>query len=206
MRVADGRPFSMGLDMQIEEIKVSELVPYDRNPRKNDQSVDKVAESIREFGFRVPIVIDKDNVIVAGHTRLKAAKKIGMKTVPCVRADDLTEEQVRAYRLADNKVGEDSEWDFNELGEELGNIFDLDMGRFGFNLVSDDDSFGDTFTLPDGDKNEIVQMTFTLHERQKELIEDAMNRIEDTPETFGNTNKNGNRLYEVVRQWAEQRM
>lgn len=191
--------------MQIEEISTAALVPYDRNPRKNEKSVGKVAESIKEFGFKVPIVIDKDNVVVCGHTRLKAAKKLGLKTVPCIRADDLSEGQIRAFRLADNKVGEESEWDFNELGEELGEMFDLDMGRFGFDLVGDSEEFSDTFSLPDGDKPEIVQMTFTLHERQKELVEYALGLIEETPETFGNTNKNGNALYEVIRQWAERK-
>lgn len=191
--------------MQIEEISTGALAPYDRNPRKNDKSVGKVAESIKEFGFKVPIVIDKDNVVVCGHTRLKAAQKLGLKTVPCIRADDLSNEQIKAYRLADNKVGEDSEWDFNRLGEELGEVFNLDMGRFGFDLVGDSDEYGDTFSLPDGDKPEIVQMTFTLHEKQKELIEYAMGLIDETPETFGNTNKNGNALYEVIRQWAELR-
>lgn len=191
--------------MQIEEISTAKLVPYDGNPRKNDKSVGKVAESIKEFGFKVPIVIDKDNVVVCGHTRLKAAKKLGLKTVPCIRADDLSEGQIRAFRLADNKVGEESEWDFNKLGEELGEMFDLDMGRFGFDLVGDSEEFGDTFSLPDGDKPEIVQMTFTMHERQKELVEYALGLIEETPETFGNTNKNGNALYEVIRQWAGQK-
>ena len=120
--------------MQIEDIKIGDIIPYDKNPRKNDMSVDKVAASIKEFGFKVPIVIDKDNVVVCGHTRLKAAKKLKLESVPCVRADDLTEEQIKAYRLADNKVGEESEWDFDLLGEELGDIFDIDMGDFGFDL------------------------------------------------------------------------
>lgn len=118
--------------MQIEMISVSDLVPYEKNPRKNDRSVDKVAESIREFGFKSHVVIDRHNVVVCGHTRLKAAKKLKLKTVPCIRADALTDEQIRAYRLADNKVGEDSEWDIDLLDEELADIFDLDMGRFGF--------------------------------------------------------------------------
>ena len=118
--------------MQIEMISVNDLVPYEKNPRKNDQSVDKVAESIREFGFRSPVVIDRHNVVVCGHTRLKAAKKLKLQTVPCIRADDLTDEQIRAYRLADNKAGEDSEWDMDLLDEELADIFDLDMERFGF--------------------------------------------------------------------------
>ena len=99
--------------MQIAEKKLKDLIPYDKNPRKNDMPVDKVAESIKQFGFKVPVVIDQNNVIVCGHTRFKAAKKLKLDTVPCVVADDLTEEQIKAYRLADNKVGEDSEWDMD---------------------------------------------------------------------------------------------
>ena len=94
--------------MKIIEMQLKDLRPYERNPRRNDSSVDAVAESIKEFGFNVPIVIDKDNIIVCGHTRFKAAKKLKLKSVPCVIKDDLTEEQIKAYRLADNKVGENS--------------------------------------------------------------------------------------------------
>lgn len=117
--------------MEIVELRLDELIPYDNNPRKNDEAVDAVALSISAFGFRVPIVIDKDNVIIAGHTRLKAAKKLGLSTVPCVRADDLTDDQVRAFRLADNKVSELAEWDFSKLEAELEAI-DFDMEMFGF--------------------------------------------------------------------------
>ena len=92
--------------MQVKEIKIEELVPYANNPRHNDGAVEAVANSIREFGFKVPIVIDKDNVIVAGHTRLKAAEKLGLEKVPCIVADDLTPEQINAFRLADNKTAE----------------------------------------------------------------------------------------------------
>ena len=90
---------------------------YEKNPRKNDNAVEYVANSIKEFGFQQPIVIDKDGVIVAGHTRYKASKKLGLEKVPCIIADDLTDEQIKAYRLADNKVSEKSEWDFDLLGE-----------------------------------------------------------------------------------------
>ena len=117
--------------MNIEELRVDEIFPYENNPRKNDDAVDAVALSISSFGFRVPIVIDKDNIIIAGHTRLKAAKKLGLTTVPCVRADDLTDDQVRAFRLADNKTGELAGWDFAELERELEKI-NMDMGLFGF--------------------------------------------------------------------------
>ena len=120
--------------MTIVEKKLSEIRPYENNPRRNDAAVDYVANSIREFGFKVPIVLDADGVIIAGHTRYKAAKKLGMKSVPCVMADDLSPAQVKAYRLADNKVGELAEWDFDLLDIELGDITDLDMTEFGFDL------------------------------------------------------------------------
>ena len=99
--------------MNIIEIEVNSLKEYKKNPRQNDDAVEYVAESISEFGFKVPIIIDKNNTIVAGHTRLKAAKKLGMETVPCIIADDLTEEQINAFRLADNKVSEFSSWDLS---------------------------------------------------------------------------------------------
>jgi len=121
--------------MNIIEMKLSDLKPYEKNPRKNDASVPKVMESIKQFGFKVPIVIDKDNVIVTGHTRFKASQKLGLKTVPCVIADDLTPEQIKAYRLADNKVSEFSVWDYELLAGELGELGDMfDMGELGFNL------------------------------------------------------------------------
>ena len=119
--------------MDILNLGLEEIKPYEKNPRNNDNAVDAVAASIREFGFKVPIIIDKDNIIVAGHTRYKAAKKIGLKTVPCIKADDLTDEQVKAFRLADNKVSEQAEWDFDLLNEELETIT-MDMEQFGFEM------------------------------------------------------------------------
>lgn len=124
--------------MNLIDVDINKLIPYANNPRKNDGAVDSVANSIREFGFKVPLVIDKENNVVCGHTRLKAAKKLGLKTVPCVIADDLTEEQIKAFRLADNKVGELAEWDFDLLGEELDGIFDIDMSEFGFDSDFDE--------------------------------------------------------------------
>ena len=124
-------------DLVIKYLPTDDLIPYANNPRRNDAAVDKVAASIKEFGFRVPIVLDADNVIVAGHTRLKAAKKLGLKSVPCVVADDLTEDQIKAYRLADNKVSELAEWDFELLDIELDDI-DLDMSQFGFELEDEE--------------------------------------------------------------------
>ena len=124
--------------MDVIEKKLKDIKPYEKNPRKNDSAVDAVANSIREFGFKVPVVIDKDGVIVCGHTRYKAAKKLKLDTVPCVIADDLTEEQIKAYRLADNKVSELAEWDIDLLGEELDGIFDIDMSDFGFDFAEDE--------------------------------------------------------------------
>lgn len=125
--------------MQVQSIKISEVKPYDKNPRKNDDGVEAVANSIKEFGWQQPIVVDKDNVIIVGHTRYKAAKKLGMKEVPVVVANNLTPEQVKAYRLADNKTGELTDWDMSLLDDELGDIADIDMSDFGFNLDLDDD-------------------------------------------------------------------
>ena len=120
--------------MQIYDKRLDEIKPYENNPRHNDNAVDAVANSIREFGFKVPIVVDSDGVIVAGHTRYKAAQKLGLQTVPCLVADDLNEEQINAFRLADNKVGELATWDLDTLKVELDNIGEIDMSEFGFSL------------------------------------------------------------------------
>ena len=124
--------------MQTIDIDIGRVIPYENNPRYNENAVDAVARSIEEFGFQQPIVVDKDYVIIVGHTRHKAAKRLGLETVPCVVADHLTEEQVRAYRLADNKVGELAKWDFYKLDVEMEGIENIDMGDFGFDLGSVD--------------------------------------------------------------------
>jgi site-specific DNA-methyltransferase (adenine-specific) len=141
-------------DIKIVYKQVSELAPYENNPRQNESAVDAVAASINDFGFKVPIIIDKDNTIVAGHTRLKAAMKLGIERVPCIVADDLTDEQVRAFRLVDNKVGELAEWDFTMLDEELASIDSIDMSAFGFNAEEIDwseveDLHEDTYEPPE---------------------------------------------------------
>lgn len=137
--------------MEIQERSLVDIRPYEKNPRRNDDAVKYVAESIKEFGFRVPIVIDCDGVIVAGHTRYKAAKELGIEKVPCIVADDLTPKQIKAFRLADNKVAEKATWDFNLLNTELEDLFDFDMTEYGFISqedlmldVNDDDFLQDT--------------------------------------------------------------
>ena len=140
--------------MTVKEFKIEDLKPYENNPRYNDTAVEYVANSINEFGFKVPIVVDKNNVIVAGHTRLKAAEKLGLKTVPCIVADDLTPEQVQAFRLADNKTAEIAEWDFDLLARELDELNGvIEMSDFGFNEIEEeleqlDDTYTNTINIP----------------------------------------------------------
>lgn len=197
--------------MNIIEKRIDELIMYENNPKiHTDEQIDKIAKSIElTKGLRQPIVIDKNNVIVVGHGRVQAAMQLGYETVPCELADDLTDEEIRAYRLIDNELAK-GESDLDLLKQELASFNDIDMGEF-FDDIDEfadikADDFGDSFSLPDGDKPEIVTMTFTLHNEQKGLIDYAMSLvIDDVQETCGNTNKNGNALYEVVRQWAEQR-
>lgn len=193
--------------MNIIEVPVDKLIPYENNPRIiSEEAVDVVAASIEAFDFQQPIVIDKNYVAIAGHTRLKAAKQLGLETVPCKIADELNDAEAAAYRLADNKTGEFSKWDFEKLPFETQKLETFKMEQFGFETAISPDDFTDEFELPDGDKSDICTMTFTVHAEQKSLIEYAISIVEDSiTETFGNTNKNGNALYEVVREWAEQR-
>lgn len=180
--------------MIIIEKKLDEVKPYDKNPRYNDEAVGPVANSIKEFGFKVPIVIDKDGVIVAGHTRYKAAKKLKLETVPCVVAEDLTDEQIKAFRLADNKVGEIATWDEGLLTEELESILDIDMSDFGFTLApldeegeAEEDDFdeplpeeptakrGDIFGLGDhklmcGDSTNIEDVKALMGEERADML------------------------------------
>ena len=148
--------------MNIVERKLGEVRPYEKNPRRNDDAVQYVAESIRQFGFKVPLVIDNDGVIVAGHTRWKAAKKLGLKTVPCIVADDLTDEQVKAFRLADNKVAEKAEWDFDLLSSEFDDLFDFDMGAFGFGDEEEDTDDETPTTTERKDLSDTVQETYEV--------------------------------------------
>ena len=122
--------------MKIVNLKIEELIPYINNPRNNENAIDKVASSIKEFGFKVPIVVDKDKVVVTGHTRLLASKKLGLEEVPCVIAEDLSEAQIKAFRIADNKVSEYSTWDNELLNIELEQLEELnfDMSEFGVSV------------------------------------------------------------------------
>lgn len=126
--------------MKITEKRLEDIRPYNNNPRLNDKAVDAVAASIKEFGFRVPILVDKSGVIIAGHTRLKAAEKLGLKKVPCIVADKLSEAEARQLRIVDNKTQELAKWDFAELADELEGIKNIDMDAFGFAAFDEDDA------------------------------------------------------------------
>ena len=157
--------------MDISEKKVKDLIPYENNPRLNDDAVEYVMQSIESFGFKVPIVIDKDNVIVCGHTRWKAAQRLGMKTVPCVVADDLTSEQIKAYRIADNKVTDFSLWDNKKLLEELNEIAELDPDLFtGFDIGEMfNDVLDETDNTPLAENNygNVYEITFKSEDKSK---------------------------------------
>lgn len=125
--------------MEVKNVDINSIEPYKNNPRNNDDAVDATANSIKEFDWQQPIVVDKDGVIIVGHTRLKAAKKLGLKQVPIVVAENLSDEKVKAYRLADNKTGEQATWNFSLLDDELADIDNIDMAQFGFSEDKDDE-------------------------------------------------------------------
>ena len=196
--------------MTIKNVDINKIKPYENNPRINENAVDKVVNSIKEFGFQNPIIVDKDGVIIAGHTRYKASQKLGLKEVPVIVAENLTEEQAKAYRLVDNKTSEFAEWDENKLNAELYELLNnFKMEDFGFEFDDiNPDEFGTDFDLPDGDKSDIEQMTFTLHKEQAEFIRNALEYAKKHDMALDydtNTNSNGNALYGVVKQWDEQK-
>ena len=133
--------------MNILNIDIDKIIPYVNNPRNNEEAIDKVASSIQEFGFKVPIVIDKDNVVITGHTRLLASKKLGLKEVPVIRADDLTEAQVKAFRIADNKTSEHATWDEELLKIELEQLEEMNFNLDDLNIDYSD--FGLEIDLED---------------------------------------------------------
>ena len=145
--------------MKVEEWNIEEVKPYDNNPRNNEGAVDATANSIKEFGWQQPIVVDKNGVIIVGHTRLKAAKKLKLKQVPVTIAENLTDEQVKAYRLADNKTGELADWDVDMLDDELNDILNIDMEDFGFEELDESDyqpKDENTDPVPIDDKTVII--------------------------------------------------
>lgn len=169
--------------LKIKEMNINDLTMYENNPRNNDEAVKYVAKSIKNFGFLVPLVIDKNNVIVAGHTRYKASKELNLDKVPCVIADDLTDKQIKAFRLADNKVSEFSQWDNSLLDLELDELsnLDFDMSDFGFNLDFENESDIEESNLDEEVNKTNVTVTLTcknisdyevIHERLQNLVDE----------------------------------
>ena len=151
------------MNLNIVYKKISEINEYQNNPRINDEAIEPVMESIKNFGFLVPVVLDKSNVIIAGHTRKKVAEKLHMETIPCIYAEYLTEEQVKAFRLADNKTAEFSQWDIEKLEKELSDIMDIDMeSLFHFadfdteNIDVSDDDFLQQYESSQNKKNKMI--------------------------------------------------
>lgn len=164
--------------LNVRNIPIEEIKAYENNPRRiSDNAVNAVAESIKAFGFKVPVILDSENVIVTGHTRILAAKKLGLQEVPCVVADDLTPEQAKALRLADNKTGELSGWDFEKLDLELEELadFDIDMSEFGFEIGDTESYINDLNNGMDGsEKNadsDYFSITFTIDKGHKDKFD-----------------------------------
>lgn len=162
--------------VEIINVDLKELKPYENNPRLNEDAVNYVVDSIKEFGFKVPIVIDKNKEIVAGHTRYKASQKLGLKEVPCIIADDLTEEQIKAFRLVDNKVGDFSLWDYEKLKEEIDEIdpdhFDIDLNNFNFDMYSVYDTLDETgLSKTERQEKDTFLITFSVKMEYKRLFE-----------------------------------
>lgn len=154
--------------VQIEYIPIGEIKPYEKNPRINEGGVAKVAESIKQYGFKVPIVLDSQKVIICGHTRYKAALQLGLDSVPCIMAKDLTKKQVKAFRIADNKTADFSIWDNKLLLEELEEIGDDfftgfdDGGLFDDTLKEDDNT-----PLDENDFGVVYRAVFESEDRDK---------------------------------------
>ena len=205
--------------MDITYIKLDQLQSYEANTRTHSaEQVAQLAASITEFGFTNPLLIDGERQIIAGHGRLAAATKLGMEDVPCIVLDHLTEAQRKAYVIADNKLALNAGWDEDLLKLELGALdslgFDLSITGFSEDelsgLLINEDAFGEGFELDDGDKSPFQQITFTLADEQAEAIKSILKEVKKTDsystvETYGNENSNGNLLYSLVKQWAEQK-
>jgi ParB-like chromosome segregation protein Spo0J len=199
--------------MQIQMTKISEIKPYFQNSKKHpEEQIRKIAMSIQEFGWGQPIAVDKNGTIIVGHGRYEACLLLKLEEAPCVVLD-ISEEKARAYRIADNKLNE-SEWDNAMLKNEFLNLEDEVLINIGFTPVEiqtirlSEDALGTEFTLPDGDKGNLEQITFTLSREQAEIVRGAMDCAKDegdflTMENFGNENANGNALFYIVKTWKK---
>ena len=195
----------------METRDITQIIPYDRNPRKNKAAVDRVLESLNRHGQIKPIVLSakgkpfEQETVCAGHTTLEALKRFGAKEVKVVIKEFADEAQFLDFNIRDNKCSEFAEWDEQMLAD-LGAEFDVDLVEMGFDIVQDSEDFGEEFSLPDGEKEPFQQMTFTLADAQAEAIKEALGLAKSLKvETHGNENSNGNALFAIVNQWAEQK-
>ena len=200
--------------MKIENVKAEKLIPYEFNNKIHDETqVNRIANSIREFWFLQPLVIDQNNIIIVWHWRFEASQKLWMKELPCVRVENLTDEQIKKFRILDNKLNE-SAWNEDNLKVEIQelknfNIWELEISvedLFPDLQIIWPDGFWEWFSLPDGDKDKFGQMKFILAEEQKELIEEAIKQVKETDMyksqmNYWNENSNWNALYCIVSQW-----
>lgn len=197
--------------MQVEQLAVMDLIPYVNNSRTHsDDQVMQVASSIKEFGFTNPILIDGDGGIIAGHGRLMAAKKLGLVEVPCIRLGHLSEAQRKAYVIADNQLALNSGWDLDSLRVEIERLdeldFDMELLGFDADVISKLlDIEAELPELPDGDRDPFQQKTFTLHDEQASVIDDAILKAKTSPliDTGLNENSNGNAIAWICESWLE---
>jgi ParB-like chromosome segregation protein Spo0J len=196
--------------MEIIKKPIDSLIPYAKNARVHDEAqIAQIAGSIKEFGFNNPVLIDKDNGIIAGHGRVMAARKLGLTEVPTILLDHLSETQRKAYILADNRIAINSTWDNEMLSLELMDIKDdVSLAMLGFNVDELDAllkeiSSTELPNLPDGDKQPFQQKTFTLHDEQFNIVDDAITKARTNPiiDTGLNDNSNGNALTLICEQW-----
>lgn len=191
---------------EVIQFPIEKLIEYARNPRKNDHAVDSIAAAIREFGFRVPILAKSDGTVIDGHLRLKAAKKLSMENVPVLFADDMTPTQIKAFRLSVNKMADLADWDYDFLAVEIDELndegFDLDLLGFSKDELNELIGTPDTVDMPDlreGDREPFQQMTFTLHDSQKEIIDQAITKAKAQGlDSTVNENSNGNALFAIA--------
>jgi hypothetical protein len=185
---------------------INEIKHYSKNAKKHpDKQLKQIADSLREFGWQQPIVVDKNGVIIVGHGRYSAFKKFPEGIAePRIEVANLTDEQAKAYRLADNKLNE-SEWDMGLAIEELRELSEDMQALTGFDLdlLIDEGDFGEDFSLKDGDKSGFQQMTFTFSDEQAEKIKECLKIVNEESENFGNKNSNGNKLFAIVAQWEQ---
>ena len=201
---------------QLIEKNIKDLIPYCNNSRTHsDEQVQQIASSIKEFGFTNPVLIDEQGGIIAGHGRVMGAKKLGLNKVPCIVLDGLSEAQKKAYIIADNKLALNAGWDDELLRVEVEHLkeLDFDLTLTGFNLdeiIGLDFDIGDNIEMPklkDGDKEPFQQKTFTLHDEQAAIVDDALTLARTIPlaDTGLNENSNGNAIALICTQWLEAR-